>query len=82
MLFRRRSSKRVQWYNDAARCLDARAQPRRGDPTQAEPALGRRATVPGDAANRHCSLAVRRLQRVPAGHTRTQRDASSRASAH
>ena len=78
---RRRSRERVQRHNDTARGLDAPAQSHREHTAQAEPSLGRRATLPGDAQNRRRPVAVRHIQRVPAGHTGTQRDALPRASA-
>jgi len=75
MYCRRRPRERVDRSDNPAHRLVARTQSHRAEVARAQPALGRRATVPGDEAHRHRSLAVRHLQRVPARHTRTTRDA-------
>jgi len=79
--WRRRSGERVVWSDNAAYNLGASAQPYWGEVARAEPSLGRRATLSGDAENSRRCLAVLRLQRVLNSHTRTLRDARVRTSA-
>ena len=77
---RRQSGKRVDWTNNSAHGLGAPTQPYRAEVARAEPSLGRRATLPGDAENRRRPVAVRHIQRVSAGHTGTRRDVGPRPS--
>ena len=73
-LHRRQPRQRVRRYHNPTHSLAARAQSDRTRAVALESSLERRKTIPGDAQDRHGHLAIRHLQRVPAGDTWSSRD--------